>query len=154
MEKRLISFIKKDNIRKFDKSPLTIRKVAFLGEDNKEKSVFRTGEPLKIRVDYHASKAVKNPVFGIALSKTNGTVILGPNTFTSNVRIKSIKGKGRVVFSLKSLPLTGGYYLATINATNQSFNKVYHFLNKKFVLNVGKDKNFGSVVAKHNWEII
>ncbi|MDP2939925.1 MAG: ABC transporter ATP-binding protein [Candidatus Omnitrophota bacterium] len=153
LEKRLVSFIKKDNIRKFGKSPLTIRKVVFLGEDNKGKSAFKVGDPLKIRIDYHASKAVKNPVFGIALSKTNGTVILGPNTFTSNVRIKSIKGKGRVMFSLKSLPLSGGYYLVSINTTNQSFNRTYHFLNKKFVLNVGKDKNFDSVVAEHNWEI-
>ena len=80
-----------------------------------EKAEFRTGETLRVEVEFETREPLDSPVMGVALFRDDGVYCYGPNTF---VRRPSPRGRydGRYVLTaeFEGLPLLGGRYEASV----------------------------------------
>ena len=93
-----------------------ITRVEFYDKDGKKERSFRTGDSFKVKISFHAHRKISKPVFGIAIHRSDGTHVNGPNTKFSNVNIHSIKGRGSVWYEIEKLMLLPGtfYFSAAI----------------------------------------
>ena len=87
--------------------------VQFLDGQGQERTEFRTGERMTARITYRAHQRVSRPAFGVALHRSDGTHITGPNTVTSGYDIDFIEGTGVVEYTIEHLPLLPGDYQLT-----------------------------------------
>ena len=87
--------------------------VEFKTADGKQKSVFKTGEPLIVKIGYKADKKIEKPVFGFAVHSNDGLHLSGPNTRLSGEEIKYIEGEGEVEYRIEAMPFLKGRYLCS-----------------------------------------
>ncbi len=71
---------------------------------------FATAEPLRVRIHYTAHQRIANPVFGLAIYRSDGLHLTGPNTQEARLKIPFIEGSGWVEWVVDSLPLLAGQY--------------------------------------------
>jgi ABC-2 type transport system ATP-binding protein/lipopolysaccharide transport system ATP-binding protein len=55
-------------------------------------------------------EAVHRPVFGIAIDRTDGVLVTGPTTTSSEVQPETVSGEGYIDFCVERLPLLPGAY--------------------------------------------
>ncbi len=90
-----------------------IKEVRFYNSSGVETDYFNTGDTMKVRIEYHASRRIDKPVFGVAIHSEDGVHINGPNTKLSGFDIDFIEGEGALEYIIKSLSLLeGSYYFA------------------------------------------
>lgn len=99
--------------RRWGTKDAEITKVAFLDENDQEVNVFKTGEKIKIRINYIAHTKIETPVFGIAIHRDDGIHITGPNTRTSGYLIDEIEGEGFLDYIIEDVRLLKGTYFLT-----------------------------------------
>ncbi len=87
-----------------------ITRVEFLDERGNPCHTFRTGERMLARIHYLAHRRIERPVFGVAIYRSDGVHINGPNTKASNYEIDHIEGEGSIDYIVDSLPLLEGEY--------------------------------------------
>jgi hypothetical protein len=80
--------------------------------------VFHPGEPFRVRVRYKVHRAVRNPVFGLGIYRSDGTYVNGANHHWRERPIaiaEAVPGEtGEVEMRFDALPLlSGAYYLTT-----------------------------------------
>ncbi|MBD3413416.1 MAG: ATP-binding cassette domain-containing protein [Candidatus Aminicenantes bacterium] len=132
-----------------------ITSVKFFDDQGNETYDFRTRDHLKIRMDYHAKKLIKKPVFGIAVYTEDGVLLTGPNTRTGDCDIDVIQGQGSVEYVMESVPFLPASYLFTVSIYDHSLRHAYDHLEKCLVFNVVesrkvKDK-FGTLHIPAQW---
>lgn len=92
---------------------IEITGVKFLDNTGKEKYIFKTDEPMIVKIEYFATEKIEKPVFGVAIHTNDGIHINGPNTKTSGYSIQVVEGIGEIYYSISALPLLDGiYYLS------------------------------------------
>lgn len=84
--------------------------VRFLGADERERRLFQTGEKVIVRMEYQAHARIERPVFGVAIYRSDGFHISGPNTKASCFPLPWIEGKGEIEYVMEELPLLKGRY--------------------------------------------
>ncbi|MGQ9503164.1 MAG: ABC transporter ATP-binding protein, partial [Anaerolineae bacterium] len=93
---------------------VTIEEVRFLDGEGRLRDFFSTGESLIIEMRYQAHKVIERPVFGIAIHRSDGVHVTGPNTQFAQYEIPVIHGEGVVRYTIPFLPLLEGtYYVST-----------------------------------------
>lgn len=104
-----------DNLKKnrWGTREAEITRVIFLDKNDLQTHVFKTGEQIKVRIDYIAHAKIENPVFGIAIRRDDGIHIAGPNTKTSGYLIDNIEGEGFIEYIIDHIPLLKGTYFFT-----------------------------------------
>ncbi|MFN9787076.1 MAG: ABC transporter ATP-binding protein [Planctomycetia bacterium] len=80
--------------------------------------VFKTGEPFRVRVEWTAHRAARNPVFGLGIYRSDGTYVNGANHHwrRSPIVIDEVQAGERGVVEMRfdAMPLLAGqYYLTT-----------------------------------------
>ncbi len=136
-------------------SDVKIISVRFLGLNDNETNRFRPGSKFTIEINYNAFKKVNNPVFGIGIFEDDGTHITGPNTKFHNFKIDFIKGKGKVYYTIDSLPLLEGNYLVTVAIHPYNNFTPYDVHTKLYNFKVIKNHipDFGTFYIKAHWRI-
>jgi lipopolysaccharide transport system ATP-binding protein len=86
-----------------------IEQVRILNDLGIKPAVFATGEPMTVEIHYRASRRVEYPVFGLAIHRSDGVHITGPNTQFAGYEILWIEGRGTVSFHIPRLPLLFRY---------------------------------------------
>jgi lipopolysaccharide transport system ATP-binding protein len=84
--------------------------VEFLDEKGDPRWTIRTGEAMVARIRYRASKKLDRPTFGVAIYRSDGVHINGPNTRLSGYDIDHIEGEGFIDYRVDALPLLPGIY--------------------------------------------
>ena len=84
--------------------------VCFRDEAGAERHVFCTGEPMTARIRYRAHRRVENPVFGVAIHRSDGLHVNGPNTKQAGYPIEYVEGEGEIHYFVPTLPLLEGTY--------------------------------------------
>ncbi len=132
-----------------------ITSVKFFDDKGQESYDFKTGDSLKIRMDYKAKKRIKKPVFGIAIYKEDGTLLTGPNTSTGGCEIDWIEGKGFVEYTVDSIPFLPGSYIFSVSIYDFSLRHAYDHLEKCLVFNVVESREvkekFGTLFIPSQW---
>ena len=123
------------SVRRWGTGEVQITGVQFLDGAGEVAQVFQTGQPLTIRLTYHAPRRVAHPVFGLALYTSTGINLTGPNTRFAEYDILFVEGDGAIDYNIPVLPLMGGVYDVTVAATNTDMTVMfdhqhgwYHFV--------------------------
>ena len=134
----------------------SITSVKFFDDKGQETYDFKTGDYLKIRMDYQAKKKIEKPIFGIALYKEDGTLLTGPNNRTGNCEIDWIEGTGSVEYTVKELPFLPGGYIFSVSIYDFSLRHAYDHLEKCIVFNVVESQKvkekFGTLSIPSKWK--
>lgn len=117
-------------------------------------SVARTGDALEIVMAARADAPVRNPVFGLGISRDDGAHVTGPNTRMNGFPIDTFSGRHRVVFRIPALPLLPGQYYLSVSAYDYHLVHAYDHRERVAPLRVvegGTDERFGLVTVNGDW---
>jgi ABC-type polysaccharide/polyol phosphate transport system ATPase subunit len=87
--------------------------VHFLDAEGQERYVFETGEKMTARIKYRTKGRIDKPIFGVAIYRSDGLHVNGPNTRLSGYDIEYIDGEGEIDYAVDALSLLGGTYQFT-----------------------------------------
>ncbi len=96
---------------------IEITRVEMVGEEERPKWHFSTGERLKIRLFYHAHKPIDDPIFGLLLHGIDGTLVFATANYNIDpYNFGRIDNKGCVEYTLDQLNLNKGTYFLSVAA--------------------------------------
>ena len=104
--------------RRWGSGRVRIISVRLLDGHGRERRRFRVGEPLTVEIRYRAEERVERPVFGLAIHRSDGVHITGPNTRFCGYEIPWIEGEGVVRYTVPALPLLEGNYYVSVSVHN------------------------------------
>jgi lipopolysaccharide transport system ATP-binding protein len=127
--------------------------VALLDANGETRDVFRTGEPLTVRVDYRARTPLDGPHFGVYIFGSDGQCVTGANTNLDHFEIGGISGAGSITFEIEALPLQSGIYRVRADLWDRHMAMVDK-VNEGAYLNVqGGAQGLGLFHTQHAWRI-
>lgn len=137
-----------------------VKSIRCFDKDGKENYVFHNGEDIKIEFEYVAHVETSMPVFGVGIYNSEGTHCWGSNTHLDNiqVKIKSIKGPGKIAVHFRSPNLNAGtYYLEAAVHREDDYSYDYISWRAKFatfrIQEERKLPEYGVMTLKRDWEI-
>jgi len=96
---------------------IEVLRVETVGADGEPTLVFRTNDPFRVLISWHAHAACKAPVFGIGLYRSDGTYVNGSNHAWRDrpIEILDVRAgeEGTVELACERLPLLRGQYYLT-----------------------------------------
>ena len=95
-------------------SPVMISGVKLLDSSDREVNVTGSGDKFKVRIEYHARKTIRDPVFAVGIWSSDGVMCHAMNTKESGFKIPSIDGHGWVEVTYAALALLPGIYELTV----------------------------------------
>ena len=95
-----------------------IAAVEFLDRQNQLRQLFAQGDFFRVRIHYRTQTPLIEPAFGLAIYRSDGLHINGPNTVADGLSIPSIDGCGHVDYTIEQLPLAPGRYELTVAIYN------------------------------------
>ena len=146
-----------DRAVRYGSREVEITGVEFLDRDGMAQIVAQTGDPLTVRIHYHAKQRIERPVFGIGLNHESGVHLCGPNTFFDNLTIAAVDGRGSVDYTIPSLPLLAGRYLLSAAVYDEAMVHPYDHHAQAFVLVVQSDhvaERFGLMTLGGRWRMV
>ena len=129
--------------------------VAFLDGAGREQNIFLVGAPWAVRMRYRARRRIERPVFGLAVYRSDGVHICGPNTYFAGVDIPYVDGEGEVFYRVDRLPLMEGSYLLVVAAHNEPDTVMYDHHDRMYsfeVRQVGRGEQYGMTSLGGAWE--
>jgi lipopolysaccharide transport system ATP-binding protein len=139
--------------RRWGSGGVTIEQVSFEDASGRERKVFFTGEPLVVKICYHASRPIQRPVFGLAIHHSNGAHITGPNTQFAGYEISSIEGEGIIKYTVPSLPLLQGTYYLSVAVHDWEDLQMYDYHDRLYAFQVFRkgEERYGLITLKGDW---
>ncbi len=95
-----------------------ITAIELLDRDGQPRSSFMTGDYFRVRMHYQTQLPVSQPAFGLAIYRSDGLHLNGPNSVMEGFDIPAIDGCGYVDYAIDSLPLAAGRYELTVAIYN------------------------------------
>jgi lipopolysaccharide transport system ATP-binding protein len=125
--------------------------------DGSRQTIFTTGEPLVLHIDYHAREPVDSPVFGIAVHRHDGVHITGPNSGMAGVELGRLHGRGTVAFHVPALPLLDGLYYFSVAVHNQSDTEMFDYHDRAYPFRIanqgsGMQERYGLITLNGEWQ--
>jgi lipopolysaccharide transport system ATP-binding protein len=133
-----------------------ITQVELLGANGQPGEVFETGQPLEIRLHYHAPEPVEEPVFGLAVHHQNRAHLCGPNTQVGGLTIPQVQGEGVISYHVPRLNLLEGAYLISASVVNKTNTEVYDYHDRLYVLQVYRGtcrELYGMITLNGVWNL-
>ncbi|MFZ5916641.1 MAG: ABC transporter ATP-binding protein [Chloroflexota bacterium] len=114
---------------------------------------FVAGEPLVVDIHYRAHQRTERPVFGLAIHRSDGIHITGPNTRFSRLDIPVIEGAGRVRFVVPALPLLEGLYHLSVSAHDWDDTDMFDYHDRLYSFHVTRSvgERYGIVTLQGEW---
>ena len=129
--------------------------VRFLDRDGRERHVFRTGEPMVACIRYVAHRRIENPVFGVAIHRSDGLHVNGPNTKFAGYPIEFVEGEGEIRYIIESLPLLEGTYQFSATCYDYACVHPYDHHHRMYTFRVQRGEvreEFGVFYIPSRWE--
>ncbi len=112
------------------------------------------GEPLKVKVAFHAEEPIQDAVFALMLHNGIGELVYGADTEVIGQPVGTLSGSGQAVFSFDSVPLLDGAYDITLGIRSRSGGTLYDWREHEWrfeVVNPGRST--GSVALSMSSEV-
>jgi ABC-type polysaccharide/polyol phosphate transport system ATPase subunit len=139
--------------RRWGTGRIRIIRVRLLDGEGRERQQFRTGEPLVVEMHYRAEERVERPVFGLAIHRSDGIHITGPNTQFAGLDIPAVEGEGIVTYAIPALPLLEGLYYISVSTHNWEDTEMYDYHDRMYGFWVlpGTRERYGIVTLSGDW---
>lgn len=129
--------------------------VHFRDVAGRERHVFRTGEPMTACIRYCAHRRIDNPVFGVAIHRSDGLHVNGPNTRLAGYPIEYIEGEGEIRYAIEALPLLEGIYQFSATCYDYACVHPYDHHHRMYTFRVQRGavrEEFGVFHIPSHWE--
>lgn len=139
---------------KLEPKEAEITRVSLLDSQGNERSEFKTGESLVVRIEFNAHQRIDCPTFTIAFYSFDGTLYAAHQTNWDGFDIDFIHGKGMIEAAFDQLSLLPGGFLLSISISDsQGFSK-YDWHQKSYRLFVmAGQRASGMISIPHRWQI-
>jgi lipopolysaccharide transport system ATP-binding protein len=139
--------------RRWGSGDVRIVQVRLLDSAGQEKQLFGVGEPLTVEMHYRAERRVERPVFGLAIHRSDGILVTGPNTQFGGCQIPWIMGEGRVHYTVPALPLMEGLYYLSVSSHDWQDTNMYDYHDRLYPFRVlpSEGERYGVVTLKGKW---
>ncbi len=139
--------------RRWGTGDVRIVNVRFLNGRGREKRLFRTGDPLVVEMQYHAEAQIERPVFGLAIHRSDGVHVTGPNTQFSGSVVPALDSDGVVRYKIDRLPLLEGRYALSVAARDWDDTTIYDYHDRLYSFRVrAVDEKYGMIALNGEWE--
>ena len=119
-------------IKEWGTREAVITAVRFLDGTGKKTERIASGEPLRVEIDYRATRRIDDPIFGFAITKSDGTLCCGSNTIIEDYPVPFIEGDGTMRLCFTSLPLLSGKYFFSFSLHTRDHRTNYHRMDNWF----------------------
>ena len=133
-------------------APIVITDVELVDADGRPRTQFGAGEPMWLRLHYHAREQIPNPIFGFGMS-TEGLAYWGTTTKLDGHALQPVRGEGCISLRLSSASLLPNHYVVTagIWADEGKVQLASDMSAATFVVN-GPHTDLGIAHLEHAWE--
>ncbi|MEM2593693.1 MAG: Wzt carbohydrate-binding domain-containing protein, partial [Candidatus Bathyarchaeia archaeon] len=141
--------------RRWGTGKIRIVQVRLLDGEGQERQHFRTGEPLVVEIRYRAEGRVERPVFGLAIHRSDGIHITGPNTQFAGLDIPAVEGEGIITYTIPALPLLAGLYQISVSAHNWEDTEMYDYHDRMYAFHVvyTEGERYGLISIGGKWSV-
>ncbi|MEZ4733024.1 MAG: ABC transporter ATP-binding protein [Caldilineaceae bacterium] len=99
--------------RRWGQGPIRIERVEMVDEQHTPTWSFHPLTPVSIKIRYHATAVVAEPIFSVLIHKLDGHYLWASNTLDHPVEAIPAAGNGELTINIAALALTAGrYYLS------------------------------------------
>ena len=140
---------------RFGSGEAEITDVRIVGADGARASGFRTGDAMRVQVDYRSTESLEPTVScGIAVFRSDSMLyVFGQNSREAGVRLQT-PGTGTVEYTVPELPLLPGSYLMTV-ALHDVPTKVFDYHDRRYPFMVFQNPSLprgdGAVTVQSRW---
>jgi lipopolysaccharide transport system ATP-binding protein len=132
-----------------------ITRVQILDTNGNERERFRTGEGVVIAATFRTTEPLVRPIFGVALFRSDGVYVYGPNTRFDGVLDGDWHGVHTVFLHYPKLPLLSGHYRVSVAIFDSGHVKPHVWHNQLYDLEVAQDvEDHGIVLIPHRWGML
>jgi len=127
--------------------------IKVLDGEGQERTEFSPFEPFTVQIDYEAKEELNNAVVGIAIYRSDGTLVYGTNTLIDTSAPVTLKEKGRIELRIEGMAVTNGSYSIDL-ALHRPDGFNYDFKRNVCTLHIAdKAQTPGEIALPHSWEI-
>jgi ABC-type polysaccharide/polyol phosphate transport system ATPase subunit len=105
-----------------------IEDVQLLGADGEERTQFLAGEPLALRLRVAAERPLQPPRLSLELRDASGLLVAGAGQSTSELGWEDETTGLAVSFDVEQLPLADGRFHVRLGLTDETGDRLYHWL--------------------------
>lgn len=127
--------------------------IKLLDKSGSEQKTFRTGEAMKLILNYHCEKKVTDAVFGFGIFRSDGLWCYGTNTRIDRMDNFDIERDGSYEVDLKELMLIPGEYWIDVTIEYGEGNPVDYYREALRFEVVSKVSDVGVVRIPHEWTL-
>jgi lipopolysaccharide transport system ATP-binding protein len=139
--------------RRWGSGEVTIEQVSLTDLAGRERNGFGTGEPFVVKISYTASRPIERPVFGLAIHRSDGAHVTGPNTQFAGYEIPYIEGEGTIEYTVPSLPLLEGTYYLSVAVRDWEDLQIFDYHDRLYPFQVFQTngERYGFITLKGGW---
>jgi ABC-type polysaccharide/polyol phosphate transport system ATPase subunit len=128
-----------------------IREVTFLNDQGIATHVFHSGEPLTLRLNVRAQRAINDFVFGVGIFNAEGVCVYGTNTEIEEHQADTLAGDAEVDLVIDALDLVEGTYKLDA-AVHKRDGAPYDYHRLLYTFRVkSRLKDVGIYRPRHRW---
>lgn len=115
-EKKVVSLNKIKNRNRWGNGEVIIKKVSLLDSNDQESYIFRTGDQMKIKIEYTSVRNNVKSNIGFSITNMNNVLCYGTNVLIENKHFISVNGNGSVMIKIGMMNLMPGEYFLDVAA--------------------------------------
>jgi lipopolysaccharide transport system ATP-binding protein len=132
---------------------LEIAAVRFLDGEGREINEFRAGNPLRIEIDFLATRRILAPIFQVYVFREDDLVCCDLNTEGTELKAAQVEGPGQVSLCLERFDLKAGHYYVDVGSYAQNWAYAYDYHSSLYPLVITGQGGETHRNAPHHWEI-
>jgi ABC-type polysaccharide/polyol phosphate transport system ATPase subunit len=141
-------------LREWGSGEATISSAVLLGQEGEERVQFLSGEPFTLRVGVGVADGLPPPRLQLELRDDAGTLVAGESVELGSLGWSAETPDQRVRLDIASLPLADGRFHLRLGLTDESGERLYHWLDDALVFIVYPgDEERGVVRFEGSWTI-
>ncbi|WP_024861044.1 ABC transporter ATP-binding protein [Ruminococcus flavefaciens] len=139
--------------KRWGSGEVRIKKVRSFASDGSEQNTFRTGEDIRLSIDYTVKKPVTDAVFGFGVFDMNGVQCYGTNTRIDKQPDITISESGTAEILLKNVELLAGEYNIDIAVEQGEGIPIDYFRQAYRIQMISAMGDVGVSRIEHTWKL-
>ena len=139
--------------KRWGSGEVRIKKVRSFAADGSEQKTFRTGEDIRLSIDYTVKKPVKDAVFGFGVFDMNGIQCYGTNTRIDKQPDITISENGTAEILMKNVELLAGEYNIDIAIEQVEGIPIDYFRQAYRIQMISAMGDVGVSRIEHTWKL-
>jgi ABC-type polysaccharide/polyol phosphate transport system ATPase subunit len=132
-----------------------VEKVRLADDRDAETTSFKTGDRVKIDIEYAAQRLLDDTVFSVRINTLHGNEVWTSNSRRHGHYIERLRESGKVSLDIPQLPLLEGTYDISVLVTDKTEQRIYDWLDRQIRFDVvsGMNPDTGILTIDSRWTV-